>query len=52
MPPKTPNKTGEGVALSQADLEFTVVVLKRVGAMEVDWRGVAAEVGINRHDNA
>lgn len=52
MPPKTPNKTGEGVSLSQADIDFTVEVLKEVGAMEVDWRAVAATVGISRHDNA
>lgn len=52
MPPKTPIKPGEVASLSQSDIDYIVVVLKEVGAMEVDWRAVAATVGINRHDNA
>ena len=52
MPPKTPSKAFEGISLSKTDIDFLVVVLKEVSAMEVDWRAVAATVGIARHDNA
>lgn len=50
MPPKAAPEGSS--AFSAAEIQFVMTVLKNVESMPVNWKAVAATVGIARADNA
>jgi hypothetical protein len=55
MPPKkaaTPESTAQLGSLTPQNIKVLCTVLRGVNTLDVDWKSVAAELGISRADNA